>query len=249
MIICHGSDWHGCKQRDAKTNKIISVFPDIKEEFDVFVMSGDFLPNLVWGANRKLDQLPNEKKYQEDWCHEYAEDIKKCIHNKPFLFSSGNHDFINPCNILKQHGINAIDLDNNIIDFMGYTWHGFPYIPFMGNHWNYERNKQEMYFELENMLRIIENHGKPIDILIAHCPLLGILDKVPGDNIGNSLMNSVISYKMKTRPKLYLCGHCHDNGGQFALVDGFDRTEDPMFVSNAATTYNLLDLDNLPLTP
>lgn len=250
MIICHGSDWHGNRFK-LESGEVVSVFPEIKEEFDIFVMSGDFLPNFRWGCNKNKSDLKEEIKYQENWCRLYAKDLKKCIHDKPFLFSSGNHDFINPCKILKEHGINAIDLDDKVVEFMGYTWYGFPYIPMMNDNWNHERDSNDMRAEIIMMINRLKDAKvyNKLDILVAHCPLHGLLDftKYYGnEHCGNSHMNSALIYQMEKLPILYLCGHIHENGGGTAWLDSFDRAEPGMFISNAATTYNILDLDHLP---
>jgi Icc-related predicted phosphoesterase len=243
MIICHSSDQHGFQYK--VDGEIVSIFPDIKENFDVFVCSGDFLSNLFWGPNKDINLLAQEKQYQEKWTHRYAQHIKQWCHNKPFLFSSGNHDFINPCKILKKYGINAIDLDDKIVEFMGYTWYGFCYVPEMGNNWNHERNAQDMHTECNRMLSRLKDAGKEdkLDILVAHVPPYGILDKVPRENIGNAQMNSILSYKIKKLPKLYCCGHVHEANG----VDWLDLKNgtEPMLISNAATTYRIIDLEAL----
>ena len=246
MIICHGSDWHACRYKN-EDGIVASIFPDIKEDFDVFVMSGDFLPNSICGANRKLKELPFEKKFQENWVRLYANDLKKCIHDKPFLFSSGNHDFINPCKILIEHGINAIDLDNQVIEFMGLNWVGFPYIPMMDNHWNFERNSNDMRCEILMMEKRLNESNKldSLDIIVAHCPLHGLLDltspQYGSEHAGNSHMNAFISYQLPKLPKLYLSGHIHEAGQKVEEFYSFDRLE-TMIVSNAATGYNILDI-------
>lgn len=249
MIICHGSDWHGCRAKN-EDGIITSIFPDIKEDFDVFIMSGDMLPNGTWGANRKSKELPFEKKFQENWVRLYANDLKKCIHDKPFLFSSGNHDFINPCEILKEYGINAIDLDNKVVEFMGFNFYGFPFIPMMENHWNFERNSNDMRCEVLMMEKRLQDAGKfdSLDILVAHCPLNGILDltspQYGSEHAGNSHMNSFLSYQLPKLPALYCCGHIHEQGSKTATLDSFERNFS-MLISNAATTYNILELDIL----
>lgn len=247
MIICHTSDNHGFQYK--VDGEIVSIFPDIKEEFDVFVCSGDFIPDGHWGPHRDLDLLHQSEKYQEYWVNKYAPDIKKWTHNKPFLFCSGNHDFINPCKILKKHGINAIDLDDKVVEFMGLTFYGFPYIPFMVDNWNHERNAQDMNTECNRMLSRLKDAGKEdqLDILVSHCPIYGILDFTINhgrEHIGNAQMAHTLSYKMKKLPILYLCGHNHDQGSETAQLGSFDRAEQ-MFISNAATTYRIINLDDL----
>lgn len=255
MKICHSSDLHGCQYKIPVLNsdfttsdQKISIFPKIKEDFDIFVMSGDFLPNKIWGPNKKKADLKIEKKYQEYWVETNAKGIKEMIKDKPFLFSSGNHDFINPCEILIKHGVNAIDLDNKVVDFMGYTFYGFPYIPAMDQNWNFERDSQEMRNEVINMIDRLKTAKKfdSLDILVAHCPLYGILDRVYAENIGNTHMNTFLEYQLPKLPKAYFCGHDHQCGGNYAY---FSRgTEaDTMFISNAATKIRIYDLDNLPL--
>ncbi len=245
MIICHSSDQHGFQYK--VDGEVVSIFPDIKEEFDVFVCSGDMLPNLVWGCNNKPDLLPYEIKYQENWCRKYAEDINKWSHNKPFLFSSGNHDFINPCKILKEHGVNAIDLDNKVVEFMDYSWYGFPYVPFFGDNWNHERNAQDMFTECNRMLNRLKNSGKEnkLDILVAHAPLMGLLDLAGREHIGNAQLLNTLMYRMKNLSQLYLCGHCHQNGGEIVWLDNDDGAE--MLISNAATTYRIINTADPPI--
>jgi len=253
MIICHGSDWHGCQYKipldiSGKNYEVVTLFPKIDKDFDVFVMTGDFLPNKIWGANRNKHKLEKEKHFQADWLRKQAKSLQECIKNKPFLFCGGNHDFINPCRILQECGINAIDLTDKVVDFMGFTWYGFPYIPVMEYNWNYEKNLEQMQYEGSMMINRLKDSNKldSLDIIAAHCPLHGILDKASNENIGNSVMNSLVSYKLPRLPKLYLCGHNHEDGGKFTYLNGLDRTTESMFISNAATTYRIIDLDNMP---
>lgn len=239
MIICHASDWHGCRYKN-ESGEVVTIFPEIEEDFDVFVMSGDFFPNSIWGANMKPEELKNEKKFQEKWMRQYANDLKKCIKNKPFIFCSGNHDFINPCNILKEYGAEVIDTDNKVVEFMNYSWYGFPYVPIMNNNWNWEKNSQDMKIEVDKFLKKLKSVNKynNLDILIAHCPIYSILDRVRNENIGNQHMATALSYQMQTMPKLYLCGHVHESFNYTWLNN--------MFVSNAATSYRIIDTNNLP---
>ncbi|MDX2004531.1 MAG: metallophosphoesterase [Meiothermus sp.] len=56
---------------------------------------------------------------------------------------------------------------------------------------------------------------EPVDVVVAHGPPLGHLDKmVTGKNVGSSC---ALEYIERCQPRLYLCGHIHEAAGEVRL--------------------------------
>lgn len=237
MKILHISDCHGFKHRIEGAG-VITKFPVISEDFDVVVCSGDFYPNLHWGANRKRQLVKEETDYQNNWFISNLKAFKQFIRNKPFFWTSGNHDWANPVDILNQNGIIAFDLNNSIIEYNGLSWAGFPFIPEIQNNWNFERNSNDMRQEIQKFIEKLKAANKfdSLDVLVAHAPIANILDLDENrGRLGNSHMANALNYQFIKKPKAYLCGHIHSCGGQTEMFD-------EMIVSNAATTWNIIEL-------
>jgi Icc-related predicted phosphoesterase len=202
MRICHVSDNHG-------------YFPELPGEFDVVVCSGDFFKHYKRKPNYNPIRRQDEIEFQTYWLKSRIDVIREWTKGKPFIWSSGNHDFINPCNILNENSIKAIDIDNKVIEYGGFVWYGFPYVPMIINEWNWERDPQQMKEQTANLVNRLKQNNKldKLDILVAHCPINGTLDSAFYSKIGNKQMNSVIDYALQKPLGLYLCGHCHENNG------------------------------------
>jgi Icc-related predicted phosphoesterase len=221
MKICHVSDTH-------------TRFPELIGDYNLIVHSGDMLPNMRPRA--KLQ----EKLFQRDWIRENGERFKTWIGEKPFLFCSGNHDYIDPCDELKDLGINAINLDNKMIEIDGVKFYGFPYVPYIGV-WNWELIEREMRSAVERLVEIVDFHK--IDVLVAHCPPYGILDmNMQRTHIGNVAMINAINYTIRNMPKLYLCGHAHESRGFQDLIVPRDDGNKLIKISNSATEYRILEI-------
>jgi Icc-related predicted phosphoesterase len=237
MKILHISDCHGFKHRIDGAG-IITKFPIISEEFDIVVCSGDFYPNKTWGFNRKKDLFKEEIVYQNNWFLSNLKDFLKFIKNKPFFWTSGNHDATNPVSILNKNGIEAFDLDNKVIEYNGFSFAGFPYIPFIQNNWNFERNSNDMRQEIQKFIQKLKDLNKfnSLDFLVAHAPIANILDFDENrGHLGNSHMANALNYQFVNKPRAYFCGHVHSDGGKTELLD-------EMIVSNAATTWNIIEI-------
>lgn len=223
MKIMHTSDTH-------------AQFPELigREDVDVIVHSGDMLPNMRPRA--KLQ----EKLYQRDWIREHGEQFKEWIGKKPFLFCSGNHDYIDPCDELKDLGINAINIDNKLVELDGIKFYGFPYVPYIGV-WNWELIEREMRNAVAKLVEMLDFHK--VDVLVAHCPPYGILDlSYQRTHIGNVSMINAINDTIKEMPKLYLCGHAHDSCGFHMLNIERPDGNKLIKISNSATEYRILEI-------
>ena len=226
MRIVHCSDLHG-------------HFPELPWEFDAVVCSGDFFKHNQFKVNYTPQRRQSEIQFQTNWLKSKIPFMKEWLKGKPLIWCSGNHDFLNPCDILNDHGIETIDLDNRLVEYKGFMWYGFPYVPTIRGEWNWEKDPTDLKQEVNNMISRIKEAGylDKLDILVAHCPPNGILDLDDGCNIGNRFMNSAINYALRQPLKLYLTGHVHQSRGYIEHGE--------TLISNAANMARLISfIDN-----
>lgn len=212
ITIIHVSDNH-------------SAFLPLPEIGDLIVHSGDMLPNASRG-NKNI-----EYQFQTNWVIQNIENFKKWLGDRPLLFVSGNHDFIDPCKILRDNSIDATNISNMHYSFKDINFYGFPYIPYIAGEWAYECTVPEMQQEIRKLKDAFE---KRIDILVCHAPLHGILDDSYGIKIGNAQMNDLLSYGLETKqlPRWLLHGHAHGGHGWSEIMG--------IQISNAATTVHTI---------
>lgn len=219
MKFIHASDTH-------------AYFPDLKGDFEFVVISGDFFPNSCFDPNR--GKFQQEVKFQEKWMKKNIETFREWVQGKPVLWSSGNHDFFNPCEMLSSYGIEIIDLDNKVVEYKGLVWYGFPYVNYIRGDWNFEKEKPEMKNKIDQFIERLKQAKAldRLDVLVAHSPPYGVLDKSSrqysgrSENIGNHFIVNAINYALQSKLKAYLCGHNH-NMNAFVIIDD-------IFYSNAA---------------
>jgi len=221
MKILHISDLHA---RHPKK---------VPDDIDLIVNSGDWLPNVP----SYNDSIYADMACQNRWVEDNAEEIKDWANDKLMLFVMGNHERINPANHLSKVGVRIINITDHLYIHKdsGLSFYGFPYIPFIYNHWNNERELPEMVKEFDSMLETIKEAGlDQIDVLVAHCPPYGILDKNhEGNSIGNRVLINRIDY-CDFVPNYILCGHVHENHGIVSY--------NYITISNAATTQQILEV-------
>lgn len=208
------------------------------ETCDVVVHSGDFLPNTR--SVHTSGSLGAEKAFQKSWVIRNIPQLKDWLQGKPFLLTPGNHDFIDPCEIMRQEGIDARNLTENIVTFGDTRFYGFPYIPWMGGGWNFEEFPPAMIEKVDKLVR--QANDELFDVIVAHCPPFGIMDKNHwGQNCGNQAMMRALEGKFSFWPKAYLCGHIHESHGM-GYLESPSSTEEKMLISNAATTQRIIEL-------
>lgn len=216
MRIIHCSDTHG-------------RLPVLPKDGEFVIHSGDYLPNASRG------NLTIELPFQERWIRANAENLKEWLGGRSFLFSSGNHDFIDPCPIMVECGIDAINLNDKVTLYKGLNFYGFPYVPFIAGEWAGEKHLPEMHDEMNRMLRRIKDSEAKIDILVSHAPPFGVLDVYMNEHLGNTLMTNMMAYQeMDPLPRYYLCGHIHESHGSAELFG--------VTISNAATRVHSIDI-------
>ena len=208
MRILHFSDSHGD----------LPFAPELANDCDIVICSGDMMPN------GKLRADPGwNRQEQPKWVKRNAEWFRAL--GKPFLFCAGNHDFIDPCEILLDKGINAVNITNRLVMIDGVRVYGFPWIPYIAGEWGWEITHKEMVKKVREI---------PFDteILVCHAPLEGMLsDPSYG---GNTALASFMFYEWEIWPKAILSGHHHNTAGV--------REHNGSIISNAATTYHILEV-------
>lgn len=221
MRLIHISDTHG-------------IFPRLYGQYDCVVHSGDFLPNT---SNMSSGNKVQEAAYQLEWLQNNIHHMKQWLQGHTFLFTLGNHDFLNQdlmSQVLNSSGIKAISLQDSIVEFEKVKFYGFPYVPAINGSFNYEREIPEMQQEADKMLAKIS--AERADVLVCHSPLANMLDLYNGKHLGSSVLSDMLDYKLESnmQPNYYLCGHIHSSHG-LAMRNN-------ILVSNSATTQHIIEL-------
>lgn len=221
MRILHISDWHG------QMHHIESI---IDYEYDMVVCSGDLLPNRTRGL------IEVEKPHQAKWVKSMYPRFEQLIGNRPFVFCAGNHDYVDPCEILNgqdpytfEPRFNAINASYKLVEVNGIRFYGLPAVPYMKGEWNHEAMPGEMTDFCNTMLESF-----PVDVLITHCPLYGYLDSVSDGRAGNSVLTNSLYYGDFEWPKLILSGHLHEANGMLDLGE--------CKLSNASCGFRILEI-------
>lgn len=214
MKIVHFSDLHSD----------FEILKDI-EKPDLWICTGDFMPNFTNPAMEKNKRLRIEREEQGQWFHDNMSKINEYLRDVPIFWTGGNHDFIKPFGLNKltyfHEGIYA--------EFQGLRFAGFPEIPSLNGYWSGEVGTQEM-------LRICQSvFSQPFDVLLTHSPPRDILDNVSYWGV-ESVGSLPIKYSvMNSEIKLHCFGHIHEQGGKQVVI------ENKIF-SNAATVFNTIEL-------
>jgi len=221
MKICHVSDLHG-------------YFPSLPKDFDVLVCSGDFYKHNQRKPNYGPERRRAEVEFQTNWLRMKLPTIKEWLDGRPFVWCSGNHDFLNPCEILNEAGIEAIDLDKKVVEYKGLVWYGFPYVRYLIGEWNWEAEPQHWREESQNIVKRLKEAGKldKLDVLVAHSPPEGVVDLLELDGrVGNPHVNPVIQFALQKPLPLYLCGHIHE-------AYGWEKKNNTLYVNSAIAGKN-----------
>lgn len=210
MIVLHVSDNHGLLERLDPTAQLV-------------VHSGDFLPSFSRG-NRAIEFLR-----QEEWVNNNKNRLTSWLGNRPFLYTPGNHDFFDPCPVMRSWGVDAHNLwvDGGRAITPCVQTEGFPWVNHFTGEWNYEIGPSDML----TRARVIP----PCEMLVAHGPIYGVLDR---NALGQRCGSLEIRHWLQNHelpPKWYLHGHIHESCGWRLWARG-------LRVSNAATTQRRIKL-------
>lgn len=231
--ILHFSDSHGRLPRKPAG------------DYDVIACTGDFMADddIAWEmVHRGLSSAPTYKqtlKFQEKWLAENAWSISQWIGDRPFVWCAGNHDFFDPCEMLRAEGVKVHDATNRIVKLAGLSWYGFPFINWINGCYMHERNADDMSSEADTFIaKCRQELGGMPDVLLAHAPLAGVYDVDRyGNRWGNIVLRSKLAYlaadSQQKMPQFFLCGHVH--------VGGAGMLAERMCVFNSATTANIVE--------
>lgn len=210
------SDTHGPIQ-------ITSLPP--RSEFDIMCHAGDWFPDPN-GRLRNADVVG----YQRDFLRYEASCLAAYLGDTPFVFTLGNHDFMNTSLVeeeLRTNGVNVYNPNDRakVISVREKTlsFRGFRYIPWIHGGFCGELD------DVELKLRTNALKEEDFDVLISHCPPSGKLSRGFGnDHLRDNLLQP-------NAPLVNLVGHIHETGGRTEVIN---RT----LVVNAAKKTVMVDV-------
>lgn len=211
--ILHISDTHG-------------MLPEPEGDFDVVVHSGDMMPNRSYGI-RAIEQT-----FQPYWLEENVSKFPRRYREKPFLYTPGNHDYVDPTPYMRAAGIDARALCQGELEVDGVVFYGHPWTPTFYD-WAWMCGPSEMAGHLEPLFDLTDR-GR-LDVLVSHGPMFGVLDRNrQGERCGCRVLRAAMQDFHKP-PKALLHGHIHEAAGHIGWSRGLQ-------VSNAATTQRIVTL-------
>jgi Icc-related predicted phosphoesterase len=228
MRIVHFSDWHG-------------EFPEKLPEADVYVCTGDMLPDFhVYKPKR---DVPKMELAQRRWI-ESRPSLRETFESpdSPVIVVRGNHDFTPLAPLFRGGSTYEIDRPGDVFEIDGCRFGGCRGINYICGFWSDELHQPD--FD-----EVVDKIPLDLHVLVTHTPPWGILDKwehyAPGG--GHLGAESISRYLNRARYvdedtesllRVHLFGHIHESNGTLEQGDG----EEVIVFSNAATTYNILDL-------
>jgi len=247
LKILHSSDLHGVWRAPIGFN-----------DFDVWVDSGDTMPNISRGTAIEapfqrgwmtLDKLTLRKRFktaagvsptsgasmyisereQPPFDSSVAEEWTRWLAGRPFLWVPGNHDFCDLTLPMRKAGARAYNLLDAPVQIGGLRFAGVREIPFLEGEWAGEAREPELRTAVERVM------GQNPDVLVTHAPPSGILDRAFG---GSGHVGIVpLTHWLQWQPhqvRLVLTGHVHESAGT--------REEMGILFSNAACMVRMLEV-------
>lgn len=220
----------------------------LDEPFDCIVHSGDMMPNTPNGI-RLL-----EESYQTRWVEENAPKFHPRYRGVPVFITPGNHDFIDPTPIMREAGIDARYLCEEVLTYRGVRFYGHPWTPERSGRWNWKaHSEEEMAWKLRGAESLMDgiDPDEGIDVFVSHGPMRGVLDWTRShveagtyeiEHVGCPVLLKTMQAAF-VRPKALLHGHIHDAAGvtqwhQWPTA----TTRAPMLVSNASLTQRVVEV-------
>ena len=142
---------------------------------------------------------------------------------KQIIFIPGNHErllslyfLMDKYKKLLKEEFNTTLLFNETIEMFGIKFGGYSYTQIFKN-WAFEKSANERKTFLKKF--------PSVDILISHCPPKSIC------RFGDEFLDV---WLLKNKIKLMLCGHDHENKGEYTHLNKITK------IYNSATTSNLI---------
>ena len=185
MKIFSTSDIHGNK---TIVRNLITTYE--ASEAELLLICGD-----IGGKKYSASTISTFGAFQRKDYDHLINELNKC--SKPFYCILGNDDWFD---VQDKHCLTsgeAADIFNDV--------KAFDYVAITPFNTNREANENKIAFELEK-INIDKN-----SIILAHCPPYKAQDKIySGDNVGSKSIRSCIE---STQPKIWFCGHIHEDYG------------------------------------
>lgn len=200
LRVLHSSDLHGAYE----------ALLDMQEDFEVWLDTGDFFPNLgrVEATGFRIDPI-EERRHQLHWFEQAGVAGQLCdwLQGRKVLSVPGNHDFVPLAALLRQSGVDADEITTGGVRAAGITWAGFREVPWMQGEWQ---------GEVRDLATVVDAaFAADPDILATHAPPTGILDH-PG-LFGIPELATALTGR-KHNIKAHFFGHEHDDGGKWLHV-------------------------------
>lgn len=200
LRVLHSSDLHGACE----------ALLAVQEDFEVWLDTGDFFPNLgrVQDTGFRIDP-DEERRHQLHWFEQSGLSGRLChwLQGRKALSVPGNHDFVSLAALLRQSGGDADEITTDGVRALGVTWAGFREVPWMNGEWE---------GEVRDFAALVHAaFAADPDILATHAPPTGILDH-PG-LFGIPELAAALTGR-KHHIKAHFFGHEHDDGGRWTRV-------------------------------
>ena len=214
--IAHYSDTHGMIPEKVPSN------------VDLVVHSGDLPPN--WSRGFK----PLEETRQTYWLEQNRNKFAEWLDGKPCLMVMGNHCFVRTDVVLDLP--NVFGLGEQVQEFCGLRFIGFPWVPALTGEWNLEVSERAMDQLFAPVAEQIAEGN--VDVLVTHAPVYGRLDRnADGVHCGSKAVRGFFD-QLKKWPKAHLFGHIHESKG----LQKYYSRHSVMQASNAATGMNIVEI-------
>lgn len=223
--ILHTSDLHLTRGR----RRALLRFD---EPFDLWVDTGDFLPNFGRQPSTHFTIEPSrEVSYQARWAElaNLGNRIADWLAGRPVLSVPGNHCFYTLADLMRRIGyLSVFEASPEGGEVFGVRVAGFREVPFEEGEWPGEVAEPV----LEELSR--RALASAPQLLVTHAPPAGLLDDAR-DHVGiPGLLDAIES--AAAPPSLHLFGHVHATGGQ-------SRRRGATHFVNGATRMQVLEFE------
>ncbi len=246
LRLLHTSDLHGNWR-----------LPTRYEDFDVWVDTGDFFPNVSRGERvertfqkawlttdrRKLRTMTMPwlrdrygpgasywyppKRKQPPSSGSIVAELTAWLRGRPLVCVPGNHDYTSLAQGLARCGAKTWDVTKGPVEIDGEVFAGFREVPYMIGEWAGEAH--------DTATPARRALSADPTILLTHSPPMGILDlcEGKGGHCGVPYVTSHLSYQPH-RVKLHMFGHVHE--------DAHMAKEMGVLFSNAAQKARIIEV-------
>lgn len=194
MKIFATSDTHG----DFNSYKeIVNFVNNNAEDIDIVMFAGD-----ITGKHLTYDLEGLVELQERDYAFFKTRVLSKINKNIKVMYILGNDDWIEETDFDDRYLLTHLEMDSEIF--------GFELVHITPFSTNREETEDVIYSKF-NRLNIKENSS----IVLSHTPPYKVLDKcLDGTRAGSKSIREII---LKKKPKLYICGHIHEDFGSAML--------------------------------